>query len=99
TLRDDARRLLVELWPPPGTPPSDTTPGNRRNEALFDQLEDLTPKSASQLSIKGIAINLALELGRTRWLIYEGLASSVSVPLLAILVFWFCVTFCGIGIF
>jgi hypothetical protein len=99
TLGGDARRLLVELWPPPGTPPSDSVPGNRRNEALFDQLEELTPKNAFQTSVKGIAINLALDLGRTRWLIYEGLASSVSVPLLAILIFWFCVTFCGIGIF
>lgn len=99
TLRGDARRLLVEVWPPPGAAPSQSAPGNRRNEAIFDQLEDLTPKNPSQTSVKGIAINLALELGRTRWLIYEGLASSVSLPLLAILVFWFCVTFCGIGIF
>lgn len=98
-LRGDAQRLLVELWPPPGTPASESLPGNRRNEALFDQLEELTPKTAMQTSVKGIAINLALDLGRTRWLIYEGLASSVSVPLLVMLVFWFCVTFCGIGIF
>lgn len=98
-LRGDAQRLLVELWPPPGTPASESLPGNRRNEALFDQLEGLTPKTAMQTSVKGIAINLALDLGRTRWLIYEGLASSVSVPLLVMLVFWFCVTFCGIGIF
>jgi hypothetical protein len=99
TLRDDAQHLLVEVWKPPGTPQSESMPGNRRNEALFDQLEELTPKTALQTSVKGIAINLALDLGRTRWLIYEGLASSVSLPLLAMLVFWFCVTFCGIGIF
>lgn len=98
-LRGDAQRMLVELWPPPGTPASDSLPGNRRNEALFDQLEELMPKSALQTSVKGIAINLALELGRTRWLIYEGLASSVSLPLLVMLIFWFCVTFCGIGLF
>jgi hypothetical protein len=99
TLRVDAQRLLAELWPPPGAPPLDSVPGIRRNEALFDQLEQLTPKSTTQASIKGIAINLTLGLARTRWLIYEGLASSVSVPLLVMLVFWFCVTFCGIGIF
>ena len=99
TLRDDAQRLLVEVWPPRGAPASDSAPGNPRNEALFDQLEELTPKTALQTSVKGIAINLAIDLGRTRWLIYEGLASSVSLPLLMMLVFWFCVTFCGIGIF
>lgn len=98
SLRSDARRLLVEVWPPPGSP-SDTAPGNPRNEVFFDQLEELTPKNALQTSVKGIAINLALDLARTRWLIYEGLASSVSLPLLVMLVFWFCVTFCGIGIF
>ncbi|MBV8284286.1 MAG: hypothetical protein JO175_06525, partial [Candidatus Eremiobacteraeota bacterium] len=74
-------------------------PGNRQNEALFDQLEALAPKNAEQTSLKGIAISMALDLGRTRWLIYEQLASSISMPLLIMLIFWFCVTFCGIGLF
>ncbi|MBV8433868.1 MAG: hypothetical protein JO029_06265 [Candidatus Eremiobacteraeota bacterium] len=98
-LRLTAQRVLSEIWPQPGAPAGASAPGNRQNEALFDQLEALAPKNAEQTSLKGIAISMALDLGRTRWLIYEQLASSISMPLLIMLIFWFCVTFCGIGLF
>jgi len=42
---------------------------------------------------------MAVDLLQTRWLMYEQGASSVSVPMLAILVFWLDVIFISFGLF
>jgi len=97
-LRVTAQRILLQMWPSSGRSLS-AVPGGARNEELFDRLEDLSPKSPAQTSVKQIAINLVLDIARTRYLIAAQLDTTVSSPLLVMLVFWFCVTFAGIGVF
>jgi len=42
---------------------------------------------------------LAVDLGKTRWLMYEQETGSVSIPLLVVLVFWLTVIFISFGLF
>jgi ABC-type amino acid transport system permease subunit len=67
--------------------------------AFFDTIEDLVPKNDAQRELKPQAIGLVVALGQTRWLMYEQTGSSLSVPLLVLLIFWFTITFIGFGLF
>ena len=66
---------------------------------MFDRIEDLKPKTDEQTSIKNMALGVALDLGRMRWLMQEEMTKSISLPLLVILTFWFTAVFLGLGLF
>ena len=50
-------------------------------------------------TLKPDAMGLVMNLAQIRWLMYEQADTSVSVPLLVLLVFWFTITFIGFGLF
>jgi hypothetical protein len=59
----------------------------------------LSPQSEVQRSLRNQASTIALDLGRTRVLLFEELGSSIPVPFLVVLVFWLCVIFASFGLF
>jgi hypothetical protein len=97
-LRGTAQQVLVAVWPE-RSGDAHKLPSETQGDAFFDRLEDLTPGSPLQTSVKGIAVGLAMDIAKTRYLIYEQRETGIPKPLLLILIFWFCVTFAGIGIF
>ena len=42
---------------------------------------------------------MAVDLGKLRWLMFEQGSTSISVPLLAVLVFWLVIIFASFGLF
>jgi hypothetical protein len=68
-------------------------------EALFDKLQDLSPQNDRQRLLQNQALNLAIKLGQTRWLLFAQKTSSVPMPLLAIMVFWLVLLFMSFGLF
>ena len=52
-----------------------------------------------QRSLQTRALNIAFDLQQTRWLMYEQGASSISLPLLIVLVFWLIALFMSFGLF
>jgi hypothetical protein len=42
---------------------------------------------------------MAIDLGKTRWLMFEQGSSSISTPLLVMLVFWLAIIFSSYGLF
>ena len=42
---------------------------------------------------------MALDVGRTRLLLFEHLGASIPVPFLVVLVFWLCIIFASFGLF
>jgi hypothetical protein len=94
-LREKVSNALDRIW---ATGRSNQLP-SMAGEVLLDKLEDLAPKDAKQTSLKELALSLALSLGQTRWLQYEQQTSSVSMPLVIMLVFWLCTIFISFGLF
>lgn len=96
-LRGAVVRILNDVWGAKGSSRADPITG--RGDALFDKIQELPATTDEQKSVKGTAIGLAVGIAQVRWLIYTQLALGVPMPLLAVLVFWFTVTFIGLGIF
>lgn len=96
-LRGSAVHIQNEIWPPRGQQ-THGDPLSARGEVVYDKLEDLPAVTDEQKSLKGTAVGLAVSIGQMRWLIYSQLASGVSPPLIAVLAFWFTITFIGLGI-
>ena len=42
---------------------------------------------------------MAIDLGKMRWLMFEQGSTSISLPLLAVLVFWLAIVFTSFGLF
>jgi hypothetical protein len=97
-LRQTVRRALAAIWPQESSRGPQLTPLTGA-EALLDEVGGLSPKSDLQSTLKPAAMGLVMNLAQTRWLMYEQADTSVSMPLLVLLVFWFTITFIGFGLF
>jgi hypothetical protein len=98
-LRASVVRILDQMASrdPAGPFQSDTSAN--ASEVLFDKIQGLSVKSDAQRSIQAQALSIAISFGQTRWLIYEQKITSVSIPLLAVLIFWLTIIFISFGLF
>jgi hypothetical protein len=65
----------------------------------FDKIQDLTPRSDPPHAIQSQAESIAINLGKTPWLLFEQSGSSISTPLLVVVVFWLSTLFVSFGLF
>lgn len=68
-------------------------------EVLVGKIQALSPKDDRQRMVQSQALNTAMALIQTRWLMYEQGANTVSSPMLTILVFWLAAIFISFGLF
>jgi hypothetical protein len=73
--------------------------GAQLGDALFDKVQRLSPKDDSQRFYKQQCLNLGIQLGQMRWLMYEQNAVPFPSFLLIMLVGWLTVLFLSFGIF
>lgn len=66
---------------------------------FYEKIEELAPHNDFQRSIQGQALQIALDLGRTRSLLLEQTASSIPTAFLVVLVFWLSIIFTSFGLF
>ena len=90
TIREQLRRAgahsLEMLWPQNGQAPQLEPAGGA--EVLYDAIDVLSPKNEAQRAIQSQALRLTIDIGKTRWLLFEQSGSSISTPFLIVLVFW-----------
>jgi hypothetical protein len=99
TLRYDIAEAIRGAWPQDAryTDPADNPP-RVSDVDLLGQIASLVPQTERQRTLKPEAVKAAIALGQVRWLLVEQVGSSVSAPLLALLIFWFSATFIGLGL-
>jgi hypothetical protein len=78
---------------------SHSDPMSGGSEVLYDKVQALVPANDAQRAIQGQALSLVIALGQMRWLMYEQRASSVSMPLLVVLISWLTIIFVSFGLF
>lgn len=85
------------IWPQNGQAPQLQPAAG--GEVLCDMIEALTPKNDQQRGLQTQALQLAIEILKTRWLLFEQSGSSISTPFLFVLVFWLTFIFMSFGLF
>jgi hypothetical protein len=90
---------LERFWPTEGARPIAIDPKASPVEALYDKIEELSPQNEAQRALRSQAETTALDMGRTRLLLFEHLDRSIPVPFLVVLVFWLCIIFASFGLF
>ncbi len=102
-VRADLRDLVVvglnRIWPGEASKQVDLRPKEDTRD-FYSQLQALAPKNDSQGATKAEAISMAANLRQTRWRMFvEAEQTSMSLPLLAVLVAWLIAIFIGFGMF
>ena len=90
-------KALDQMWPKAGTP--QVAPSAAGGEIFYEKIQGLSPANDTQRSLQSQATSIAIDIGKTRWLMYEQATSSVSLPLLVVLVLWLSVIFISFGLF
>jgi len=94
-LRGAVARVLDQMW----SSASLSVPTAAGGEILYEKIQGLSPKNDTQRSLQGQALSMAVDLGKTRWLMYEQATTSVSMPLVVVLVCWLTAIFISFGLF
>jgi hypothetical protein len=98
-LRSAVALVLDQMWSKDPTSSTQPAPQYAGGEALFDKIQALSPKDEAQRSLKTQALSVAMDVGQTRWLMYEQGAAAISMPMLIVLVFWLTALFISFGLF
>jgi len=96
-MRRAGARSLEMIWPTNGQAPQLQPAAG--GEVLYDMIEALSPNNDAQRGLKTQGLQLAIEILKTRWLLFEQSGSSISTPFLIVLVFWLTVIFLSFGLF
>jgi len=101
--RDAMRSFLadqLELFgPSPGPVGSYFNSAAASGDAVFDKIQELSPKDDKQRSLKAQALNLSVQLGQTRSLMFEQKTLPIPRLLVVMLILWLMVLFLSFGIF
>lgn len=97
-LRGAVVRTLDLMWHRDHQDHSQTAP-TAGGEVLYDKIQALSPTTDVQRTLKAQASSMAVELGKLRWLMFEQGTTGISLPLLAVLVFWLAIVFTSFGLF
>ena len=102
--RDFLRRLVGSavnrMWPDrKSSQAAQLDPSVSSGEAFFSSLQKLSPQNDVQRSLKSQAAQVATDVGQMRWLLFEQTETSMSLPMLIILICWLAIIFMSAGLF
>jgi len=98
-LRSAAAHTLDLMELKESAAPAHLAISNRDTDSIFEKIQGLSPKEDMQRSLKSEALSILREMRKTRWLMYEQQANSISMPMLVILVLWLTVLFISFGLY
>jgi len=100
-LRSSIADIFERLWPKNHGPTVLSALGepNSGMESLYTMVQGMSPKDDRQRSIQTQALSILATLGQLRWLMYEQQSTSISMPLLVVLISWVTTLSISFGIF
>ena len=98
-LRGSVASMLDVTWRRDGSDKTHSSPFTASSETVFDKIQELSPRNDSQRFLQSQALSAAIKLGQTRSLMFAQQASSVPMPLVAMLTLWLTLLFVSFGLF
>jgi hypothetical protein len=98
-LRQAVEGAISRIWTEAAIGRGPADPGSTWSEALPKAIQKLAPQDEAQRAFKSQAAAVANDLGQMRWLLYEQTGSSISLPLLIVVISWLAIIFASVGLF
>jgi hypothetical protein len=98
-LRSIAVGVLDRIESKESANPRQWQASTREVESLHEKIQGLVPKDDRQRSSQAEALSNLKEIRQTHWLLYEQQSTSISMPMLIILVSWLTTLFISFGLF
>jgi hypothetical protein len=102
-VRDLLRAVVAwtidRMWPESRSRPEGLEPEGPPGGLLFERVQNLSPKNESQRALQAQASAILIQLVQIRSLMTAQKGSSISMPLLVIVVFWLTINFLSFGLF
>ena len=98
-LRRMVEGSLSRMWPDERSHHSQLEPIGSGAEEVNKAIQKLAPRNDVQGSLKSQAMGVVTDLGQLRWLLFEQSGSSISMPLLIVVISWLAIIFFSWGLF
>jgi hypothetical protein len=95
-LRDSVTNFLAQVWRKEPSAASIWIP--KDGFVFFDKIQELSPKDDDQRSKRTLALGMAIDLRRMRWVTGSRIRSSTAMPLMIVEVFWGTIIFVSFGL-
>jgi len=98
-LRRMVEGSLSRMWPDERSHHAQLEPIGSGAEEVQKAIQKLAPRNDVQGSLKSQAVGVVGDLGQLRWLLFEQSGSSISMPLLILVISWLAIIFFSWGLF
>lgn len=98
-LHSTVDRVIARMWPEIKATETQLDPSASGGEGLYEAILNLSPQNDAQRALKSQALSGASDIAQMRWLLYEQSGTSISVPLLVVVVAWLAIIFLSFGLF
>lgn len=98
-LREATLETIARLWPKEKSRLVNLAPDPAEGSRIFSEIEALKPQTDAQREIKSRTEASCIEIIQTRWLLCAQSGTSISIPLLIVVVFWLAILFFSFGLF
>ena len=98
-LRAVVSNQIASVWFPKASSSHSAALDSVEGQRLFDEIQNLSPSTEMQRTIKAEAVQLIMDLGQMRWLMEAQRSHRTNWPLLVVVVFWLTVNFISFGMF
>ena len=98
-LRRMVEDSLDRMWPDERSHNAQLDPIGSGGEEVHKAIQKLAPRNDVQGSLKSQAVGVVSDLGQMRWLLFEQSGSSISMPLLIVVISWLAIIFFSWGLF
>lgn len=101
SLHHSVEGMILHLWPETGMQQAELDPriSSASSEETYRAIRSLSPGNDEQKALQSQALAMMFELGQMRWLLFEQADSSISTPLLVVVVCWLAILFFSFGLF
>ncbi len=100
-LRQTVATMIEDLWPSDGSRPAlavDDREITKQGGSIYGAIQSLSPKDDGQRAIQSQALQIAADLGKTRWSLSQPPSPLLPTPFLVVLIFWLAVLFASFGL-
>ena len=98
-LRQSVAGMIDRIWPEDHSKVAKSLPTADRAEDFFDKVQELSPQNEVQRALQAQALKMSIDLGQTRWLLFEQSGRSIPMPFLVLLIFWVTIIYVSFGLF